>query len=72
MDITLRELGFIVATALAALVFVLLVAALVYGTLAYALVYGLSLLGLIEFSHAAVLGATLIIFVTVVLFDAFN
>lgn len=58
------------AVFLASAVFVLSVAALVYGTLAYALVYGLSLLGLIEFSHTEVLGATLVIFVLAVLFNA--
>jgi len=61
----------IIGLALASISFVLLVAAAVYLSIGYGVAYGLALIGVIEFSHEVALGATLLTFIVVILYQYF-
>lgn len=54
------------------LILVLTVAAAVYLLIGYGVMYSLALLGVMEFSHSAALGATLLTFIVVLLYQWFQ
>jgi len=71
MSIKYTDYLVMLAVFLASLTVVLTVAAAVYLLIGYGLAYSLSLLGLIEFSHEVALGATLLTFIVVILYQYF-